>query len=138
VRGWRSGFLSATLVPLLLLSACTLNRHSISNPGTSQVIRVEALDRFHMDLEEDSAAGCRWYGTSDDPDVDVRIDHQRGKDGDGRIGAHGTAEVTIRIHRGYDGPSTVTFAYKRRGEPEPIRKFTINLYKRTGDSAAWE
>jgi len=125
-------------VPLLLLSACTFNRHSISNPGTSQVIRVEPLDRFYMDLEEDSAAGCRWYAACSDSDVDVRIDHQRGRDGDGRVGTHGTAEVTIHIHRGYDGPSTVTFAYRRRGEAEPIRRFAINLYKRTGDSAAWE
>jgi len=126
------------LVLAFALVGCSLNRHYISDPGTSQVIRVEALDRFYMDLEEDSAAGCRWYGKSNDSDVDVTIDHHPGKDGGGRIGTPGTAVVTIGVRRGYDGPSVVTFAYKRSGHKEPIKKFTITLYKRTGDSACWE
>jgi len=126
------------LALVFALGGCTWNRHYISSPGTSQAIRVEALDRYYMDLEEDLAAGCRWYGSCGDPDVRVIIDHEPGKDGGGRVGTPGTAEVTIRIGSGYDGPSTVTFTYKRQGESEPLKRFTITLYKRTGDSACWK
>jgi len=122
----------------LLLFGCTWNRHYISEPGKSQAIRVESMDRLYMDLEENAAAGYQWYGMSNDPDVDVIVEHCPGKDGDGRVGALGTAEVTIRIHRGYDGPSFVTFKYKRPWEKDPVKQFTITLYRRTGDSAAWE
>jgi len=126
------------LVFSLLLFGCTWNRHYISSPGESQAIRVEAQDRFYMDLEENATAGYRWYGKSNDPDVDVIIDHKSGTGGRGRVGASGTASVTIRVHRGFDGPAAVTFTYKRSGEKDPVKKFTITLYKRTGDAAFWE
>jgi len=119
------------------LCGCSVERHHISSPGRSQTIRVESGDRWFMDLEEDSASGCRWYAKSDDSDVDVIIEHVPGKDGDGRVGAVGTAAVTIRVFRGYDGPSTVTFTYKRKGK-EPEKRFTITLFRRTGDCAFWE
>ena len=47
------------------------------------------------------------------------------------------AKVMIRIHRGYDGPSTVTFALKRPGEKTPEKSFTVTLFRRTGDAAFW-
>jgi len=124
-------------LPFFLLG-CSIERHAISSPGTSQAIRVESGDRFYMDLEEDSAAGYKWYGKCADTDVSVIVDHEPGKDGDGQVGALGKAKVTIRVHRGYDGPSTVTFAYRRRGEKVPAKQFVITLFKRTGDVAAWE
>jgi len=131
---------AASLVFLLtfFLFGCSIERHAISSPGTSQAIRVESGDRWFMDLEEDAAAGYKWYGKSNDSDVDVIVDHAPGKDGDGRVGAPGTAKVTIRVHRGYDGPSAVTFTYRRAGEKVPTKKFVISLFKRTGDVAAWE
>lgn len=112
---------------LFALFGCSIERHAIESPGKNQVIRVQSGDRFFMDLEENGAAGYQWLGTSNDPDVDVIIDHQPG-----------TAAVTIRIHRGYDGPSTVTFVYKRPFEKKPLKKFTITLFRRTGDVAFWE
>jgi len=127
-------------IPLLLVFAfvgCNFGRHAISSPGTSQAIRAESGDRFFMDLEEDSAAGYRWQGKSNDPDVDVVVDHERGNDGDGRVGALGKAKVMIRVFRGYDGPSAVTFTYRRGGE-EPVKEFVITLFRRTGDCAFWE
>jgi len=131
-------FFIFTFIFTFFFCGCTVNRHYISEPGKSQVIRVEALDRFYMDLEENATTGYQWYAKCTDPDVEVKIDHQPGKDGDGRVGVPGTAEVTIHIFRGYDGPSTVTFVYKRPWEKEPAKKFTITLYKRTGDAACWE
>ena len=114
----------AILLPVLV--GCSMERHFIASPGTSQAIRVESGDRFFMDMDEEASSGYRWRATCNDPDVEVRIVHEPG-----------TAEVTIRIHRGYDGPSVVTFTYGRKGEP-PRKSFTVTLYKRTGDCAFWE
>ena len=111
---------------LLALVGCSMERHFLSSPGTSQAVRVESGDRLFMDLDEEPDAGYRWRASCADPDVEVRLEHVEGK-----------AEVTIRIHRGYDGPSAVTFAYGRAGET-PRKSFTITLYKRTGDCAFWE
>ena len=131
-REWGSGLLTACLkmavcaTVLPALFGCSMERHFISSPGTSQAIRVESGDRFFMDLDEESSSGYRWRATCNDSDVEVRIEHRPG-----------TAKVAIRIHRGYDGPSAVVFAYGRAGEA-PTKKFTITLYKRTGDCAFWE
>jgi len=133
-----SGLLSACLFGLLVLCGCSLGRHDIACPGVSQTIRVQSGDRFFMDLEENVTTGYRWQATSNDPDVDVIIDHKPAKDSEGRVGVPGRAQVTIRIHRGYDGPSAVTFRYMRPWESAPAREFTITLFKRTGDCAAWE
>ena len=115
-----------------------MERHFIRNPGTSQAIRVESGDRLFMDLEENMTTGYRWDSACDDSDVEVTIRHVPAKGNGDLVGAPGRAEVTIRVHRGYDGPSVVTFFYKRSWEKEPIRKFTITLFKRTGDCAFWE
>ena len=110
----------------LAFAGCSMERHYLSNPGTSQAVRVESGDRLFMDLDEESDAGCRWRASCADSDVEVHLEHEKGK-----------AEVTIRIHRGYDGPSAVTFTYGRKGE-SPTKKFTVTLFKRTGDCAFWE
>ena len=118
----------AAVVPLLAALAfagCSMERHRLSNPGRNQVVRVESGDRFFMDLDETD--GCRWSVSCADPDVEVRINR-----------SDGVAEVMIRIHRGYDGPSAVTFSCRRHGEEIPSRKFAVTLYKRTGDVAFWE
>ena len=111
---------------LLALAGCSMERHYLSSPGTSQAVRVESGDRLFMDLDEESDAGYRWRASCADSDVEVLLEHGEGK-----------ADVTIRIHRGYDGPSAVTFTYGRKGEP-PTKKFTVTLFKRTGDCAFWE
>jgi len=111
---------------LLSLVGCSTERHTITSPGKSQVIRVESGDRFFMTLDEDPASDGRWSARCDDSDVEVSIEHVAGK-----------AKVLIRIHRGYDGPSAVVFSCKR-GSQRPSKTFTITLYKRTGDCAFWE
>ena len=126
------------LLPCVLAGCTFVAWHTIDHPGVSQSIRVESGDRYFMDLEENATTGYRWDFTSDDPDVEVTIDHVAGDAKDGAVGVPGKAKVTIRIHRGYDGPSTVTFAYKRPWEKAPIKSFTIAFYKRTGDCAFWE
>ena len=129
VESWKGGIVAGwkgALIACLALVGCSMERHYLSNPGTSQTVRVESGDRLFMDLDEEADEGYRWRATCNDPDVEVRIVHEPG-----------TADVTIRIHRGYDGPSAVTFAYGR-GSEKPTKTFTVTLFKRTGDCAFWE
>ena len=120
-----SGRAAAVFLAALAFAGCSVERHRLSGEGRNQVVRAESGDRFFMDLDESD--GCRWSAKSNDPDVEVILDR-----------ADGVAEVTIRIHRGYDGPSAVTFSCRRHGEEIPSRKFAVTLYKRTGDVAFWE
>ena len=120
-----------------LLSGCNmLWRRILPDPGKSQVVCVEKGERLYFNLEEDADAGCRWDFTCDDKDVEVTLDHEAPDGGDeGR--ELGTADVRIRIHRGYDGPSAIRFFYKSPGKPIE-KEFTITLYRRIGDYAFWE
>lgn len=127
-------------VAVALLCGCEgIGYYVIRDPGTSQVLRVVSGDRLYMDLEENVTTGFMWDCVCDDSDVEVSIDHETGDSSDGRCGAPGVAKVRIRVHRGYDGPSTLCFRYRRQWEKgPPAREFTITLYKRTGDVAFWE
>lgn len=104
-----------------------VDRRWLSNTGANQVVRVTSGDRLYMNLDEESDGSCRWQATSDDPDVNVTIEHVDGR-----------AKVAIRVHRGYDGPTAVRFRYMRQGVAEPVRTFSITLYRSTGDRAVWE
>ena len=115
-----------------LIAGCASGRRFWAvQPGVNQVLRVQSGDRVYFDMEENAATGCIWDFTCDDPDVTVTIDHKR------KDGATGLATVMIRVHRGYDGPSTVVFTLKRPGEKTPEKSFTITLFRRTGDAAFW-
>ena len=131
-------FLVPVLALLLLvgLGGCSIERHRLEG-GINQVVRVESGDRFFMTLEENPTTGYQWKATCDDDSVDVIIDHQPPERTD-LAGAPGRAKVTIRIFRGYDGPSEISFRYQRSWEPKPIKEFTVTLFKRTGDCAFWE
>ena len=126
------------LVMALGLTGCSVERHRLSAPGRNQVIHAESGDRFYMDLEEDSSSGCRWQVTSDDRDVEVKVAHKRGGAGNGVVTPMGTAEVEIRVHRGFDGPCAVTFVYRNSREKEAQKRFTVTLFRRTGNFAFWE
>ena len=122
---------------LTLLAGCNmLWRRILPEPGKSQVVCVEKGERLYFDLEEDVDAGYRWGFTCDDADVEVTMDHEPPEGGNEGRGL-GTADVRIRIHRGYDGPSAVRFFFKRVGKPIE-KEFTISLFRRTGDFAFWE
>ena len=125
------------MILLMLTSGCNMVwRKILFDPEKNQVVRVEKGERIYFDLEEDVDAGYRWDFTCDDADVEVTLDHELPDGGDeGR--ELGTAEVRIRIHRGYDGPSTVRFFYKSPGKSIE-KEFTITLYRRIGDYAFWE
>ena len=123
----------------LLLAGCSVERHySDIVPERNQAVRVESGDRFYFDLEENTTTGYEWIATCDDPDVSVTITHERCDTDDGLVGAPGVAKVEVRVHRGYDGPSTVRFRYKRRWEKDFAKQFTITLYKDVGDRAFWK
>ena len=127
------------LFALAFLSGCNMVwRRILPDPEKNQVIRVEKGERIYFDLEENGTTGYQWDFTCADPDVEVTIDHCGPSAEDGLVGKPGRAEVRIRIHRGYDGPSDICFRYKRSWEKEPIKKFTISLFRRTGDCAFWE
>ena len=116
-----------------------IGRRVVCDPGKSQVIRVVSGDRLYFDLKENVTTGFAWDCECDDSDVEVTIDHEAADNADGRCGAPGVAKVRIRVHRGYDGPSTLRFVYRRQWEKgAPAREFTITLFKRTGDVAFWE
>lgn len=112
-----------------LACGCDFGRHTLSNPGVSQVLRVESGDRFFFTLRDDPAADRKWDFSCNDRDVEVRIAH----------GSSGDADVEVRVHRGYDGPSTVDFFTRtKNGPPDERGRFTLSLFKRTGDCAFWE
>ena len=130
----------ARVIPLvaLLLAGCAVERRYSVVPERNQVLHAESGDRFIFDLEENMTTGYSWRATCDDADVDVSIRHVAGVSDEGLVGVPGKAEVQIRVHRGYDGPSKIRFLYKRDWEKKPVKEFTITLYKRTGDRAFWE
>ena len=128
------------IASLALACGCEgIGVNTIENPERDQVIRVVSGDRIYFDLEENVTTGYMWDYVCNDPDVEVTIDHVAADTSDGRVGAPGLAKVRIRIHRGYDGPSNVHFAYRRLREKGPPEKdFDIGLYRRTGNVAFWE
>lgn len=130
------------LAGALALTGCQFcDRHLIA-PGESQVIRTSSGDRYYFDLEENTTTGYQWGFDCSDSDVEVTIDHKgpsEPKPGEPMMcGVPGKASVRIRIHRGFDGPATVRFYYKRSWEPNPIEQFTLSFFKRTGDVAFWK
>lgn len=124
----RSKVFAAAFAAALALAGCSSGRRFLAvEPGVSQALRVASGDRIFFEMEEDAKTDGLWEFVCDDDDVDVEIAHA------GRV-----AKVEIRIHRGYDGPSTVTFSCRRANAVKPSRRFTIALYRRTGDAAFWE
>ena len=108
------------------LVGCDLGRHWLSDTPCDQVVKAESGDRFYLTLAEDPVVGTRWSAKSNDRDVTVEVAHRPGR-----------AKVEIRVHRGFDGPATVSFTCRQKsGDPPP--GFSVVLYKRTGDVAFWE
>lgn len=129
------------LIAVVLLSGCASNLHFLDvklSENPNQIIRVEPFDRYVFELEENVTTGYMWDYTCDDPDVEVHIEHISANSEDGMVGCPGKAKVFFLVHRGYDGPTTLEFFYKRRWEKAPIKSFHITLFRRTGDSACWK
>ena len=108
------------------LVGCDMGRHWLSDTPCDQVVKAESGDRFYLTLAEDPVVGARWSAKSNDRDVTVEVSHRPGK-----------AKVEIRVHRGFDGPATVSFSC-RQASGDPPQGFSVVLYKRTGDVAFWE
>lgn len=109
-----------------LFSGCNLGMHWVSDPAQNRVIKASSGDRFFFKLPAGGVDSLRWSAKSDDPDVTVKIDRHETEDA-----------VSIRVHRGFDGPATVVF-HARKKSGQPPDDFTILVYKRTGDEAFWE
>ena len=125
---------------LLLTAGCQMaDRQILANPGENQVVQVKSGDRLDFELEENITTGFSWDYTCDDPDVEVQIEHLPAETSGNLCGAPGRARVHIHVHRGYDGPSSIRFFYRRPWEKKPpAKEFTIALFRRTGDAAFWE
>lgn len=106
-----------------------VDRKLIFDPGKNQVIQTESGERFYFDLDESDGDGAMWSARSDDPDVDVSVYHTYPPT---------AASVSIRVHRGFDGPSTVYFVRKKQGSKKIVGKFTMAFFKRANDVAVWE
>ena len=119
------------------LAGCAFERrHFAVRPGVNQALSVVSGDRIFFDMDENPSTGLTWDFTCDDPDVEVSIAHKPPKRG-GVDGEPGSASVEIRVHRGYDGPSTIVFSLRRPGAGPVDRRFTITLFRKTGDAAFW-
>lgn len=108
---------------------CRMDRMTIHEPVGDRVIEVESGDRFFVELEERQAAGYVWEAScNDDRDsVDVTIRHLQN-----------AAEVAIRVHRGFVGPSTVEMVQiKSLDRLDIVRRVRFVLWKRDGDVAPW-
>ena len=126
------------VLSVLALCGCNMAMRTTLEGEQNQVVRVESGERLYLEMKENATTGFRWEATSDDPDVEVRLEHVAPDCSNGLCGAPGKVKAEIRIHRGYDGPSVVTFAYRRPWEKKPIKSFAVTLYKRTGAVAFWE
>ena len=133
-----ASLLLLALVGFAGLPGCHFGRHYSVVPEQNQALPAQSGDRFFFELDENQTTGYAWRAACDDPDISVSLRHVAGRAEGGLVGVPGKAEVEIRVHRGYDGPSTIRFQYRRNWEERPIREFTITLYKRTGDRAFWE
>jgi len=122
-RLWRGAVATALLVVLV---GCHGGLHWLSAEDGDQVVKAQSGERFYLTLEENRSVGERWSATCDDGDVSVKLDHR-----------DDCAKAEIRVHRGFDGPSVVTFTCRRPKGQAP-RQFKVSLYKRTGDVAFWE
>lgn len=111
---------------LFALLGCDLGIHRLSGPLEDRVVCAESGDRFYLCLDEPGIDSPRWTAVCDDGDVDVSIDHRKD-----------TVKAEIRVHRGFDGPATVTFR-RRPVRGVAAKEFVVMLYKRTGDAAFWE
>lgn len=132
------GRLMLLALAAVLFGGCAFERHYSIVPGKDQVVEVESGDRWLFELDE-AADEFEWDCTCDDDDVEVSIDHVAGEVGEGAAGTAGKARVTIRVHRGYDGPSVVLFFCRRRcGKGRLAKPFAVTLFRRTGDEAFWK
>ena len=133
-EGFKGSAVCALLVAAAVSGCAHGLRFSAVTPGVNQAVRVASGDSIFFEMDEDSPAGFRWDFVCDDPDVEVSIEHVQPGGG----GASGSARVRMHVHRGYDGPSAVTFTLKRPGAARAAKRFTVTLFRRTGDAAFWE
>ena len=120
------------------LSGCAHGlRFSAITPGVNQAVCVASGDSLFFEMRENRSSGYRWDYVCDDPDVEVSMEHVPPGKRDVN-GASGSVRVKIHIHRGYDGPSAVTFTLKRPNSGRVAERFTVTFFRRTGDAAFWE
>lgn len=123
---------------LLMFVGCDFQTRRVLEDGAvDRVLRVRSGDRLAFAMEENATTGYLWQWLCDDGDVEVSVRHVAGDAAGGLVGAPGKAQVEIRVHRGFDGPATVRFRYRRSWEKGAAKEFTVLLYRETGDRAFW-
>ncbi len=119
----------ATLIALL--GGCRLvGHHVLVDPGDNRVLEVEQGDVVDFELEENMTTGYRWQAQCDDSEIEVAIEHVPANSAPGFCGAPGKAVFKIEVGRSFSGPATVRVQYKRTWEKDPIREFSLSLFRR--------
>lgn len=110
----------------------------MTEPIKSQFIEVGSGERWTFVLDENRTTGYEWTAECSDACVDATVGHRPPKAGDGLCGEPGKAVVTVRIRRGFAGPSELRLKYQRNWSHEVGREITIVFYRKTGDHAPWK
>ena len=119
--------IAVSIVAFTVCGCRVIDRKLIFDSGKNQIVQTESGERFYFSLDEHD--GAVWSAKSDDPDVTVEVKHTHPPT---------EASVSIRVHRGFDGPSTVYFVRKKPGSRNVVCKFAMSFFKRTNDVAVWE
>ena len=133
----------AAALAAVALAGCRMDRMTIREPVTDRFVEVESGDRFWVELEENTTTGYTWEVEVSDErnlvETSVRhIPYEAPVGEEALCGAPGTAEIMIRVHRGFVGPATVFFRYVRPWERDrAAREIKFVLWRRDGDVAPW-
>lgn len=135
---WRLAALCAGVLAAAFLSGCRLGRYELTEPIKSQFIEVNSGERWTFELDENRTTGYEWIASSSDNCVDVIVGHREPENTEGLCGVPGKAVVTVRIRRGFAGPSELLMKYQRSWSDEVAREIKIVFYRKTGDHAPWK
>lgn len=133
------------LVPFSLLlftffiPGCRLSRYSLDETCDGQTIQVKSGDRISIDLEENATTGYIWTAECNDPDITI-VRETEGPDDDKPLcGAPRKIRFIIRVARGFDDTTHVTFRCKRPWKGGgTARVIDVILFRKVEDTAPWK
>jgi len=117
-----------------LLGGCRSARYELTEPIDGRAIQVKSGDRISIVLEENALSGYVWQPECDD--TDISFAHETVPPAKG---APAKVRIIVRVHRGFDGPSHVTLAYRRPWKGgSTARTIDLLLYRKPEDNAPWK
>jgi len=127
----------------VLGGGCRLGRYELDESMDGQAIEVKSGDRLSIDLEENATTGYMWMTECDDTDIRFErevLDPEKDDNDMPICGAPQKIRITIRVGRGFDGPTHVKLSYRRPWEKNqpPARQIDVVLYHTAEDRAPWK